>query len=238
VCGIVQLLLQNVGWEPAVAVSVAPVALLYQATLTPSKIELLQAWVPHQPWLGEADATTVEAVGAYRFDDPDGEVGMETHLLRTADGQILQVPVTYRGSPVAGADSSLIATMQHSVLGERWVYDACGDPVYVRALATAVLSGGTQAELDVVTDTGLERRQATTRVSGSGSDHSAIPPITSVSHSSEGTTTFIRALHLELDLVRAIDSDGESSVRGGPQRLVGTWPGHGAPALLALARIT
>jgi len=238
VCGIVQLLLRNVGWGPAVAVSVAPVALLYQATLTPSKIELLQAWVPHQPWLGEADATTVEAVGAYRFDDPDGEVGMETHLLRTADGQILQVPVTYRGSPVAGADSSLIATMQHSVLGERWVYDACSDPVYVRALATAVLSGGTQAELDVVTDAGLERRQATTRVSGSGSDHSAIPPIASVSHSSAGTMTFIRALHLELTLVRAIDSDGESSVRGGPQRLVGTWPGHDAPALLALARIT
>jgi hypothetical protein len=183
------------------------VALLYQATLTPSKIELLQAWIPHQPWLGDADATTVEAVGAYRFDDPDGEVGIETHLLRTADGQILQVPVTYRGSPEAGADSWLIGITQHSVLGERWVYDACGDPVYVTALATAVLRGGTQAELDVVTDAGQERRQATTRVSGSGSDHSAIPPIASVSYSSEGTTTFIRALHLELTLVRAIDLD-------------------------------
>jgi len=214
------------------------VALLYQATLTPSKIELLQAWIPHQPWLGDADATTVEAVGAYRFDDPDVEVGIETHLLRTADGQILQVPVTYRGSPEAGADSWLIGTTQHSVLGERWVYDACGDPVYVTALATAVLRGGTQAELDVVTDAGQERRQATTRVSGSGSDHSAIPPIASVSYSSEGTTTFIRALHLELTLVRAIDLDRESGVPGGPQRLVGTWPGHDAPALLALARIT
>ena len=213
-------------------------ALLYQATLTPSKIELLQTWVPHQPWLGDIDATNLEAVGAYRFDDPDGEVGIETHLLRAADGQILQVPVTYRGSPVAGAESLLIATTQHSVLGERWVYDACGDPVYVRALATAVLSGGTQAEIDVVTDTGQERRQATTRVSGSGSPDSAITPIGSASCSSEGTTTVIRTSHLELTLFRTIDPDRENGVRGGTQSLVGTWPGHDTPALLALAQIT
>jgi hypothetical protein len=214
------------------------VALLYQATLSPTKIELLGAWIPHQAWLGDADATTVEAVGAYRFDDPNGDVGIETHLLRTAGGQILQVPVTYRGSPVHGSESLLIVTTQHSVLGERWVYDACGDPAYVRALATAILSGGTQAELHVVTDAGQERRQATTQVLGSGSAETAVPAVASVSYSSEGTTTVIRASHLELTLVRVIDSDRESGDHGALQRLVGTWPGHNAPALLALARIT
>jgi hypothetical protein len=212
------------------------VALLYQATLTPSKIELLQAWAPHQPWLGDANASTVEAVGAYRFDDPDGEVGIETHLLRTADGQILQVPVTYRSSPMAGAESSLIATAQHSVLGERWVYDACGDPVYVRALATAALSGGTQAEIELLTDTGREQLQATTLVSGSGSSDLAIPPIGSVSYVSEGTTTVISASPLELTLLRAIDH--ELDVRDSPERLMGKWPGHDQQALLALVRIT
>lgn len=213
-------------------------ALLYQATLNPSKVELLEAWVPPQSWLGDADATTVEAVGAYRFDDPAGAVGIETHLLRTADGQILQVPVTYRGSPVPGFASFLIATTMHSVLGERWVYDACGDPVYVKALATAILTGGRQAELDVVTDTGRERRPATTLVSGSGSPDTAIPPVTSVSYSNEGGATVISASHLELTLVRAVDSDHESGKHSGTQKLVGTWPGHDAPALLALARIT
>jgi hypothetical protein len=236
--GIVQFVLQTVGPLQAGGDNVAPVALLYKATLTPSKIDLLQTWVPKQPWLGDVDATTVEAVGSYRFDDPGGEVGMETHLLRGADGQVLQVPVTYRGSPVAGADSLLIGTMQHSVLGERWVYDACGDPVYVMALATVVLSGGTQAELDVVTDAGQVRLDATTRVSGSGSHHSEIPPIGPVSLSNEGTATFIRAGHLELTLLRAIDPDRESDVRTGQQRLVGTWPDHDDPALLALAQIT
>jgi hypothetical protein len=214
------------------------VALLYQATLTPSKIELLRAWVPTQAWLGDVDAFTVEAVGAYRFDDPEGEVGIETHLLRTADGQIVQVPVTYRGSPLAGAELSLIATMQHSVLGERWVYDACGDPVYVRALASAVLRGGTQAELDIVTEAGHERRQATTQVSGSGSPDSAIPPIGSVSYSSEASTTVVRAGDLELILLRIVDPRNENSAQAGAQRLVGTWPGHDTPALLALAHVT
>jgi len=218
--------------------SVALVALLYKATLTPTKIELLQTWAPKQPWLGDVDTTTVEAVGSYRFDDPDGEVGMETHLLRGADGHILQVPVTYRGAPMAGADSLLIGTMQHSVLGERWMYDACGDPVYVRALATVVLSGGTHAQLDVVTDAGQVRLDATTQVSGSGSGDSEIPPIGPVSLSNEGTETFIRVPHLELTLLRVIDPDRESDVRTGKERLVGTWPGHDDPALLALAQIT
>ena len=211
-------------------------ALLYQATLTPSKIEVLQSWIPHQPWIGDADATTVEVVGGYRFDDPDGEVGMETHLLRTKDGQILQVPVTYRGSPMTGAGSYLIATMQHSVLGERWVYDACGDPVYVRALATAIVTGGTQADLEVVTDAGRKRLEATTRVSGSGSSHSAIPPIASLSFSNEGTTTVISAGQLELTVVRVIDPARQEEVQGDALRLVGTWPAHDVPALLALAR--
>jgi len=215
------------------------VALLYHATLTPPKIELLQAWIPHQPWLGDADVTTVEAVGAYRFDDPDGAVGIETHLLQSADGQILQVPVTYRGAPLADAESHLIATTQHSVLGERWVYDACGDPVYVSALATAILRGGTEAEIEFVTDTGHDRWETTTRVSGSGSPDSAIPPIASVSHSSEATTTVMRSGNLALTLLRAIDADrgsGGSGDSGDHERLEGTWPGRTTPALLAIAQ--
>lgn len=209
-------------------------ALIYQAQLTPSKIELLTAWVPAQPWLGGADARTLEAVGAYRFDDPDGEVGVETHLLRTANGQVLQVPVTYRGVPLAGADSSLIGTLQHSVLGERWVYDACGDPVYAKALATAILTGGCQAEMEVVTETGPQRREATTRVSGSGSPGTAVPAVDSVTCANDGTTTVVRAGDLELLILRAVDGD---DAQAGAQTLIGTWPGHRAPALLALAHL-
>lgn len=235
------LLSAIVGPQADLASTVALVAVLYQAALVPPKIELLQAWVPHQPWLGDADASTVEVAGAYRFDDPDGEVGIETHLLRTADGQVLQVPVTYRGSPVDGAESLLIATTQHSVLGERWVYDGCGDPVYANALATAVLSGGTQAELEVVTNVGQERRQATTRVWGSGSPDTQILPVGPMSYLSRGTTSVVRGGNLELTLFRTVDphrENGEHGEHGARQTLEGTWPGHKTPALLALALIT
>jgi hypothetical protein len=56
--------------------------------------------------------------------------------------------------------------------------------------------------------------------------------------SNEATATVIRVPHLELTLLRVIDPDSGRDVRSGQQRLVGTWPGHDDPALLALAQIT
>jgi hypothetical protein len=71
------------------------VAILHSnAEITPTKPELLATWLPTQPWFG--DASALRLVGAYRFDDPDGAVGMETHLVRAGDGPVLQVPLTYR----------------------------------------------------------------------------------------------------------------------------------------------
>jgi hypothetical protein len=211
------------------------VALIYQATLNPTKIELLTAWVPSQPWLGEVDASNLEPLGAYRFDDPDGQVGIETHLLRTPGGRILQVPLTYRDAPLAGGERSLITTTQHSVLGRRWVYDAVGDPVYAQALATTILAGGTQADLDFVTDAGLERREATTLVSSLDSPASDVPSIGPVTHSVEATTSVLRGSGLELIVFRHIDPDIPPPEPGGEPRLVGTWPGRDTPVLLALA---
>ena len=119
-------------------------ALLYDATLTPSKMTLVRGWLSERTWFeGEGK---VSKLGAYRFDDPDGEVGMEAFLVQAAKGPVLHVPMTYRGSPLTGADEFLIGTTEHSVLGTRWVYDACGDPVWASALASTVLTGGTEAE--------------------------------------------------------------------------------------------
>jgi hypothetical protein len=209
-------------------------ALIYQAQLTPSKIELLRSWLPTQSWLGDADASAIEAVGAYRFDDPAGEVGIETHLLAAAGGQVLQVPLTYRNEPLAGAESALLGTMQHSVLGERWVYDGCADGIYATALATAILTGGTEAAHDVVTDSGNVRRPTTTRVSGSGSPDHATPALGAVSYASVGTATVIRAAGLTLQVLRIIDAGAEPA---GEHTLIGTWPQHDAPALLAAAHV-
>ena len=193
----------------------------------PGKLELLQAWVPLQPWTGGADTSTLTRLGSYRFDDPDGEVGMETHLLGTADGQVLQVPLTYRGTPRRSAQDSLITTMTHTTLGDRWIYDACGDPVYATALATTILTGGREADLFLATDAGLVREVVTTHVHGSGSWSAAdVPDLTPPVVSHDGTTTRIDA-GVVLTVLRV------PTAAEGALMLTGTWPGQQIPLLLA-----
>src|ERR1700749_423353 len=117
-------------------------ALVHHATLSPTKQELVAAWLPTRNWGGRR--TIQDKLAEYRFDDPDGEVGIETILFRCDDGTLVQVPLTHRAAPLDGADDLLVGTADHSFLGPRWVYDGCGDPVWARALATAILTGGRQ----------------------------------------------------------------------------------------------
>jgi hypothetical protein len=198
-------------------------------------MELVSTWAPLQSWSGALDLGTLSPAGAYRFDDPQGEVGIETLLVRSADGQVFQVPLTYRGAAMNGAETALITRMQHSVLGERWVYDGCGDPAYAQALATAILTGGNQAELEVVTDEGTERREATTKVAGNGVPGSAVPHVGAVAHRNVGATTIISSGNLEINVDRVIDVAAEAKIPQG-LTLVGTWPGQDAPVYLASAR--
>ncbi|SOC46095.1 hypothetical protein SAMN05660748_0041 [Blastococcus aggregatus] len=205
-------------------------AVHHPATIVPSKAELLQAWVPHQPWTAGTDTSVLTRLGSYRFDDPDGEVGMETHLLSTADGQVLQVPLTYRGLPRESAEHSLVTTMTHTTLGDRWIYDARYDPVYATALATTILTGGREADLFEATETGLVQEISTTHVRGSGSSVIEVPDLCTAVVSSEGTTTRIQA-GSTLMLLHQPTSKSTTGVHG--MTLTGTWPGQEAPVVLA-----
>ena len=135
-------------------------ALLHRAELHPTKLELLAAWLPGCDWY-QGPAGEVVRVAGYRFDDPEGEVGIETILVRAGTGPVHQVPLTYRGAPLDGGDGWLVGTTDHSVLGRRWVYDACGDPVYVAALASAILADTGQATEYVEVDGQLTARAPT-----------------------------------------------------------------------------
>lgn len=142
-------------------------ALLHRATLAPTKSELLAGWLPRQPW--GADLPGLTRLGGYRLDDPAGEVGMEGILLRGEDGTTyVHVPLTYRGAPLEGAKQALLGTMEHSVLGTRWVYDATADPVWVATVTATVLEGLGGAEEHVQTDGRTEVRAPSVRVLGSG----------------------------------------------------------------------
>jgi hypothetical protein len=203
------------------------VALLYDgSTITPSKLELLKAWLPGQPWLAGADTSELTAVGAYRFDDPAGEVGIETHLLRSANGRLLQIPVTYRSAPIA--DAALVGTTEHSTLGQRWVYDATGDPVYVSALARTILTGGRQAALELASG---GQREPTTRVRGSGAPGTPVPQLRAVEVRDAAGATHMSAAELTLVLRRVLDLPLDA---GGAASLHGTWPGQDEPAVLAV----
>lgn len=203
-------------------------ALIHRATLSPTKLELLTAWLPSRPWFtGGAD---LRQLGAYRFDDPAGEVGIEALLPQAGDGLVLHVPLTYRGAPLAGAEEFLIGTAEHSVLGTRWVYDGCGDPVWATAMATTVLTGGTQAEEFVDVGGRLEPRDATARVVGSGTAGTQVEPIHAVSCHDEGLTTVIRADVLELVVVRVVGAEVSAA-----HTLTGSWA-EGGPAVLAGVR--
>ncbi|HEU4542883.1 MAG TPA: hypothetical protein VFR23_17270 [Jiangellaceae bacterium] len=203
-------------------------ALIYKAVLTPSKLSLLTAWLPSRLWFtGEAE---LRQMGAYRFDDPAGEVGLEALIVQGGDGSVFHVPLTYRGMPLPGAEEFLVGTAEHSVLGPRWVYDGCADPVWAAALAATVLTGGTQVEEFIDVDGRLEPRAPTATVWGSGIAGTPVDPIDAVSCHDEGPTTVVRSERLELVVVRVVDADP-----WGEHNLTGSWA-DGGPAVLASVR--
>ncbi|RIQ21043.1 CG0192-related protein [Jiangella rhizosphaerae] len=205
-------------------------ALIHRATLSPTKLELLTAWLPGRPWAAGAGA--LQQAGAYRFDDPAGEVGLEAHILQADDGTVLHVPLTYRGAPLAGAEHALVGTTEHSVLGARWVYDGCADPVWVAALARAVLAGAPQAEELVDVDGELVPREPTARVTGSGSEADpALPEDTPLTPLDDGPTTVVRAGGLEVIVLRVLGTGQPADAHV----LTGRW-GTGGPATLAAVR--
>jgi len=118
-------------------------AIFHRATITPTKEELIATWAPTQRW-GPPANEALQVIGSYRFDDPNGRVGMETHLCAAA-GTVFQVPLTYRDERLDGGDAALITQMSHSVLGDRWVYDGLRDPVFVVMLAGVAMTGQGEA---------------------------------------------------------------------------------------------
>ncbi|MFE4194844.1 hypothetical protein ACFRJ9_03175 [Paenarthrobacter sp. NPDC056912] len=200
-------------------------AIIHKATLSPSKLELIADYLPTQHWFQTSDSAP-ELIGAYRFDDPAGEVGIETHVI-AAGGHIYQVPLSYRGYELAGAEEWLIGTMEHSVLGKRWVYDACADPVYIKALATAILTGQEQAKL--IVDGEPEPRPSTVTVKGSGTLDGGVPTVSASAPVSGSGVTIIDAGELRLKVARVIDVDAEAA----DLSLNGRWAGQDRPVPLA-----
>lgn len=104
-------------------------AIIYDATLNPTKDELLSE---HSP--------IVEPLGSYRAVDRDGEVGIEVLVGHDAHGALRQFGVSYREAGAKLDDE--LTPMDHSVLGARSVSPLTTDPVAVRELIQTILVGG------------------------------------------------------------------------------------------------
>ena len=183
-------------------------AQIHDAELKPSKLELLAGWLPSQPWF-EGDAGDLERVAAYRFVDPDGEVGIDTLLVRSG-GVTYQVPLTYRPEPLDDDFAVLIGTIEHSVLGTRYCYDATTDPVYVAELIRVIHEADDEAD--------LSRGTKSMTVAGSG--------ITAVSNASMEAAR----------LVRVLDGKHVHTAQP-PGTLTGTWTQDGVERTEVLATI-
>ena len=196
-------------------------AILHDATITPEKSELIAAWVPTQPWGPPADVP-IELIGAFRFDDPDGRVGMETHLV-TAGDNVLQIPLTYRDEPLHGAEGALIAEMEHSALGTRWVYDGLRDPRLIVMLAAVTMTGQGEAIGMVVVDGRWYVAPSKVRVAGGGWTRGPVPVdgFDAVEHDTDALSVTLRNDRFDL-IVHRRPVSGPRPVIG----LTATWDGQ------------
>lgn len=204
-------------------------ALYHQASISPTKAELLAEWVPAQAWSPES-SDDFEVVGAFRFDDPAGQVGIETHLVRMSE-VLLQVPLTYRDSPLEASSASLIGTMEHSALGTRWVYDGLGDPLFLVMVAAVAMTGQGEA-LGMIEVEGRWRIAPTpVRIEGGGWTQERVPVDGFQLTDDDGGNLTYRNDGLELSFFRRPQPAPRPAMG-----LTAVWPGQAQPVLLAAVR--
>jgi len=196
-------------------------ALLHQATLQPSKLDLLTRYLRQ---------SSLSMLGAYRFDDPAGLVGIETHIVGDPSGGVWHLPLTYRSEPLGGIEEWAVGTLEHSVLGKRWVYNGCADPVYAAELVRAIMAGGTQAQEYFETDDGRRDREPTVTVIGSGEPGTSAPKISGVHAESFDTDTLIDTGSVQVVVRHRLDSPEPDTSSA---NLSGTWAASTTATVLA-----
>ncbi|WP_328901449.1 MULTISPECIES: maltokinase N-terminal cap-like domain-containing protein [unclassified Streptomyces] len=172
-------------------------AVIHRTTLSPTKTELLTAWLPTRPWYGGPGRPSLVKSGGFRLDDPRGEVGIEFMVVTdtSGDGPVPYfVPLTYRGAPLGGAEDALVGMTTHGVLGERWVYDGCHDPVLTAQLF-ALLDGRAAPQAQSETDA----PDPTITHSATGSPFGSV--VTAVTDGPEGTDLSVPGATLHVNRV-------------------------------------
>jgi hypothetical protein len=201
-------------------------ARFHRAEITPGKADLIAAWAPTRPWGPPADLP-IDVIGAFRFDDPDGRVGMETHLVTFGD-TLFQVPLTYRDAPLDGGEGAFIGEMEHSALGTRWVYDGLGDPAFLVMLAAVTMTGQGEALGLAVYEDRWYIAPTNVRIQGGGWSLERVPVDGWQSDAGDDVTARFRNDRFTLTAHRAPVVAPRPTMA-----LTATWPAQDAPVLLA-----
>ncbi|MGH1503805.1 MAG: maltokinase N-terminal cap-like domain-containing protein [Acidimicrobiales bacterium] len=203
-------------------------ALYHVATVTPTKDEMITSWLPAQPW-GPGPDVPLEVIGAFRFDDPAHEVGLETFLVAAGDA-FYQVPFTYRGAPLEREGAVLVSTTEHTVLGTRWVYDGLTDPTYLTMLAAVTMTGQGEALGMAEFDGRWYVAPAPVRISGGGWGQERVPldGFEVVDGTAQAEVVVLCNDAFEIQTWRR-PAVGEA----GSMRLTATWDGQPEPVVLA-----
>lgn len=198
-------------------------AVIHRTTLKPTKLELLTSWLPSRPWYrAGTTAPQLAKAGGFRLDDPQGEVGIEFMVVTDTSSPhptAYLVPLTYRGAPLDGAEQALVGTMEHGVLGRRWAYDGCQDPVMAAQLA-ALIEGRVQAQDQNSSD--VPDREVTASLTGEGPIPSDFAAAVDDRNGTRLTTPHGTTLHLHRVLEPAPDGPFSPS-RAVTGRVTGTW---------------
>lgn len=240
---------------------------IHAATLRPTKPEAVAARVSSLFGVTVA-AEDVRMIASFRFDDPAGDVGCETHIvavdLPERGDIVVQVPLTYRGAPLEGApQEALVTTMDHSVLGRRWVYDAAHDPIYVTELLLSITDAGSAARQFAVADDGsrslITEGLANVRGTGPEPDPADAPTVVDEGVQADGSVlpavdrdeyrTITRLRGAAVEVFDVLNLGADESPAGGvvsdavisdpsdtamdAGQLVTTWDGQESPVILA-----
>jgi hypothetical protein len=205
------------------------VALFHLSKIAPTKLELIAEWAPTQPW-GPPASVSIEMIGSYRFDDPDGRVGMEV-LIVDAGGAPMQVPLTYRDEPLDGAEDAFITEMQHSVLGTRWVYDGLRDPRLIVMLAGVAMTGQGEALGMAMYDGRWYIAPSNVRIQGGGWTQERVPVDGFEPGAEDGAAAVLHNDRFDLTVYRRLAPGPRP-----PIGLTATWTGQEDAVVLAEVR--
>jgi hypothetical protein len=144
---------------------------------------------------------------------------------------VFQVPLTYRDEPLAGADGALITTMEHSVLGTRWVYDGLRDPLFVVMLAGVTMTGQGEALGMAVYEGRWYVAPTNIRIAGGGWTLERVPVDGFELIADEATASVLRNDRFELTLYRRPVVAPRPAIA-----LTATWEDQRDPVVLAELR--